>query len=92
MGIAIQGLLPIGEVTLVKCGGESLDEYYVSSGFLTENTSYLDLCRTQVRVRLDSSTDYFLKNPLGNHHILIQGNYVENIHEFMQANACKRIE
>ena len=92
MGIAIQGLMPIGEVTVIKCGGESLDEYYVSSGFLIENTSYLNMCRTQVRVRLDTSTDYFLKNPLGNHHILILGNHANVIHEFMQSNACKRIE
>lgn len=92
MGIAIQGLMPIGEVTIIKCGGESLDEYYVSSGFLIENTSYLNMCRTQVRVRLDTSTDYFLKTPLGNHHILILGNYANVVHEFMQSNTCKRIE
>lgn len=92
MGIAIQGLLPIGEVTVVKCGGESLDEYFVTSGFLNENTSYLDMCRTQVRVRLDSPVDYFLRNPLGNHHILLQGNHVDILHEFLQMNACKRIE
>lgn len=91
-GIAIQGLLHIGEVTVVKCGGESLDEYFVSSGFLVENTSYLNMCRTQVRIRLDSSTDYFTKNPLGNHHILIEGNHVEAIHAFLQTNACKRME
>ena len=31
-GIAIQGLLPTGDVTIVKCGGECLDEYYLSTG------------------------------------------------------------
>lgn len=92
LGIAIQGVLPVGEVTLVKCGGEALDEYYLTSGILLENTNYLNLCRTQVRVKLDTSADYFLKNPLGNHHVLIQGNHVEALQEFFQANACKRIE
>ncbi|MDL2213402.1 fucose isomerase [Bacteroides sp. OttesenSCG-928-E20] len=92
MGIAIQGLLPISEVTVVKCGGESLDEYYLTSGFLNENTNYVDMCRTQVRIRLDSPADYFLKSPLGNHHIMIQGNHVDVINEFLQANTCKRIE
>ncbi|NDV59604.1 fucose isomerase [Bacteroides sp. 519] len=91
MGIAIQGLLPIGEVTVLKCGGESLDEYFVSSGFLNENTSYIDMCRTQVRVRLDSPVDYFLKSPLGNHHILLMGNHVEVLHEFLQMNSCKQV-
>lgn len=90
--IAIQGLLPTGDVTVVKCGGECLDEYYVSTGTLTENTNYINMCRTQVRVRLNTSADYFLKHPLGNHHILLQGNNEILINEFMQANGCKRIE
>ena len=28
-GIGIQGILPTGDVTIVKCGGECLDEYYL---------------------------------------------------------------
>lgn len=91
-GIGIQGILPTGDVTLIRCGGECLDEYYLSTGTLTENTNYINMCRTQVRVKLNTPADYFLKNPLGNHHILLQGNYLETINEFLQANACKRTE
>lgn len=90
-GIGIQGLAPIGEVTLVKCGGECLDEYYLTTGTLTENTNYLNLCRTQVRVRLDQPADYFLKNPLGNHHILLPGNHELVINDFFQTNGCRRV-
>lgn len=91
-GIGIQGLLPTGDVTILKCGGECLDEYYLSTGTLTENTNYINMCRTQVRVRMNTPTEYFLKNPLGNHHILLQGNLEERLNEFLQANGCKRIE
>lgn len=91
-GVGIQGILPTGDVTILRCGGECLDEYYLTSGTLMENTNYINMCRTQVRVKLDSSTNYFLKNPLGNHHVIIQGNYEEGVQEFFQANACKRIE
>lgn len=91
-GIGIQGLLPTGDVTIVKCGGECLDEYYLSTGTLTENTNFINMCRTQVRIKLNAPTEYFLKNPLGNHHILIQGNYEILLNEFLQANACKRTE
>lgn len=91
-GIGIQGILPTGDVTLLKCGGECLDEYYLTTGTLTENTNYINMCRTQVRVRLNSSVGYFLRNPLGNHHILLQGNYETQLQEFMQMNSCKRIE
>ena len=91
-GIGIQGILPTGHVTLVKCGGECLDEYYLSTGTLTENTNYINMCRTQVRIKMDTPAEYFLKNPLGNHHILIQGNYEILLDEFLQANGCKRVE
>lgn len=91
-GIGIQGILPEGEVTLVKCGGECLDEYYLSSGTLVENTNHINMCRTQVKIRMNTPADYFLKNPLGNHHILLHGNHEAVLNEFFQANGCKRIE
>lgn len=90
--IAIQGLLPTGDVTIVKCGGECLDEYYLSTGTLTENTNYINMCRTQARIRMNTPADYFLRTPLGNHHILIHGNHEDALNEFLQANACKRTE
>ncbi|WP_071145288.1 fucose isomerase [Bacteroides ihuae] len=91
-GIGIQGIMPTGDVTIVKCGGECLDEYYLSSGTLTENTNYINLCRTQVRIKMNANADYFLRNPLGNHHIVVQGNHEEAINDFLLANGCKRIE
>lgn len=90
-GIGIQGILPTGDVTIVKCGGECLDEYYLSTGTLIENTNYINMCRTQVRIKLNTSTEYFLKKPLGNHHILLHGNYETMLDEFLQSNGCKRI-
>lgn len=91
-GIAIQGILPTGDITLVKCGGECLDEYFVSSGRLIENTNYVNVCRTQVRVQLDNPVDYFFRNPIGNHHILLFGNHEKKLHNFLQGNCCKRVE
>lgn len=89
--ISIQGILPTGDVTIVKCGGECLDEYYLSSGTLIENTNYLSMCRTQFKVHLDTPVDYFLKNAIGNHHILVRGNYVDTLNEFFQSYTCRRI-
>lgn len=91
-GIAIQGLMHEEEVTLFKCGGECLDEFYVAEGYLTENTNLATCCRTQVRVRLNSPADYFLRNPLGNHHVLIQGHHAELLKAFMLQNRCKQRE
>lgn len=91
-GIGIQGILPTGEMTIVKCGSESLDEFYLSTGTLTENTNYINVCRTQVRIRLNTPVEYFLKNPLGNHHIILPGNFEKVLNDFFVANSCKRIE
>lgn len=91
-GIAVQGILPTGDVTLVKCGGECLDEYFASAGTLTENTNYVNACRTQVRVRLDNPVSYFFRNSIGNHHILLQGNHEKALNDFFQSNSCKRVE
>lgn len=91
-GIAIQGILPTGDVTLVKCGGECLDEYFVSSGTLIENTNYVNACRTQVRIRLNNQVSYFFRNPLANHHIMLLGNYEKELNSFFQSNSCKRVE
>lgn len=91
-GIAIQGLMPANsEVTIVKCGGECLDEYYLTTGTLSENTNYVNLCRTQIRVQLHSEAQYFLRNPLGNHHVLLLGNHEQALNDFFQTNGCKRM-
>lgn len=89
--IGIQGIVPQGRATLLKCGGECLDQYYLTTAHVTDNTNYLNLCRTQVRLRLDTSVDYFLRTPLGNHHVLLQGDHLGTIDEFFQTNGCLRI-
>lgn len=90
-GIGIQGLLPTGDITLLKIGGESLDEYYLNTGTLTENTNYINLCRTQVKVRLDGSVEYFFRRPLGNHHVLLKGNQATQIGNFLQGFGCRKV-
>lgn len=90
--ISIQGIMHEGNITLFKCGGECLDKYYVSEGYLTDNTNLITACRTQLRIKLAKPINYFLTNPLGNHHILLQGNHAADLQEFMRQNRCKQYE
>ena len=53
--ISIQGILPLGEATLVKCGGECLDEYFVTSGSILDNTSLEKASRTEVLFKQNTS-------------------------------------
>ena len=90
-GVTIQGILPETEITMLKCGNESLDNYFVSEGRIEENTNYVNACRTQIRIHLSNSVDYFINNPIGNHHIIIPGNYEKILSDFLSANSCKQI-
>lgn len=91
-GVAVQGVLDQQDVTVVKCGGECLDEYFVSHGIVMPHEHDEHSCRTQIKVRLNSPVSYFLENPIGNHHILIRGNHEKIINDFLQSNSCKRIK
>lgn len=87
-GVAIQGIMPTGDVTIVKCGGNGLEEYVILTGKITENQDDPKKCRTQVLIRLDdnSPADYFLTENIGNHHIIILGNHRKEIEGIISDN------
>jgi len=91
-GIGIQGILPTGAITLLKCGGECLDTYYLSSGTLIENTNHPNMCRTQLRLHLNTPVSYFLHHPIGNHHILIAGDHTKQLQALFQMTGCTQIK
>ncbi len=75
-GVAIKGEFKLEEpVTLVKIGGKSLTDWWVSSGIILNNQDDEGCCRTQVEISLNDSVDYFLKNSLANHHIMVLGDH-----------------
>ena len=76
IGVAIRGYVKEGPVTIFKLSGD-LSRRFVAEGELLGCQSKPGLCRTQMLIRLDDKrqTDYFLKEPIGNHHIIIQGRH-----------------
>lgn len=85
-GIALQGLLPVGKVTIFKMGGAQLDEAFITAATLEENTKYGHFCRTQARFTLEESVSYFLERPIGNHHIILWGNHAEILKRLLKTN------
>jgi L-fucose isomerase-like protein len=81
---AIKGTLQPQKVTILKIWGESLSEYWISSGELIEAHCHSCGCRTQVRVRLDEPVDYFLNRSLANHHVLVLGDYSQIFRRFFE--------
>ena len=78
IGVGIRGFVPEGSVTICKVSGD-LSRAFVVEGELVRCQTKPDLCRTQLVVRLanPSDTEYFLTNPIGNHHIIIVGQHAE---------------
>lgn len=96
IGVAIKGHIPEGPVTVFKVSGD-LGRYFVAEGMLTENPDKKNLCRTQVLLKLNEEcvtsplsknvkkpSDYFLTDPIGNHHIIIRGHHKAIIEAFFR--------
>jgi L-fucose isomerase-like protein len=74
IGVGIRGYMKEGAVTVFKLSGD-LSRYFVAEGTLVRNQANPDLCRTQLVIELSdkSQTDYFMRNPIGNHHVIMPG-------------------
>lgn len=88
MGVGIRGYMKEGPVTLFKVSGD-LSRHFVAEGTLVANQAAEGLCRTQQWIELAdrSQTDYFLQNPIGNHHIVVPGHHRELLDLFMRSCA-----
>jgi L-fucose isomerase-like protein len=80
-GVALEGSLPEGPVTLVRIGGREMDELWTAEGSIEEAEPCGDMCRTQASVRLarDGAAAELLERPLGNHVVLVRGHREERV-------------
>lgn len=82
IGVAVRGELPQGDVTIFKLSGD-FSCYCLAEAVLSENLCRRDLCRTQIVLRTEGLADYFLKNPVGNHHVILPGRHKALIGAFL---------
>ena len=79
IGVAIHGELPTGDYTLVKLSGD-MKRMLAVDVELVRCQYEQDLCRTQVWVKAAPEiNDYFLTDPIANHHVLIKGHHAGNL-------------
>lgn len=83
IGVAIKGYLNEERVTIFKLS-RNLKDYFVTTGTIVRNLEEDNLCRTQIEVRLDEGTEYFLTRPYGNHHVILYGDHKEDIVNYMK--------
>jgi len=83
LGVGIKGNIKEGKATIFKLSRDG-KEYFVSGGEIIENLNSENLCRTQIRFRINEGVQYFLQNSLGNHHLICKGDYSEIVREFFK--------
>ena len=90
LGIGIHGEMEEGTVTILKMSG-AVDRMFVQEALLEANQFKPNLCRTQLVLRIPEESrqavlgDYFLKNPIGNHHIIVPGARTEVFEAYFQS-------
>ncbi|MBE6238933.1 MAG: hypothetical protein E7113_02640 [Bacteroidales bacterium] len=87
IGVAVHGEMPAGDATIFKVSGD-LGRSFCAEAELLSNQYENNLCRTQINLRLKETpqvtcSEYFLKNPIGNHHIIFSGAYKQLFEAFM---------
>lgn len=85
IGVGIRGNIIPGPVTVFKVSG-GLDRFYAADAGIECNLNERDLCRTQIVVKVPA-TDYFLNNPIGNHHIIVPGHCADLLASFLNSFA-----
>ena len=75
IGVAIHGDLPTGDYTLIKMSGDM--ERMLAVDVTLERCQFEpNLCRTQVWIKTtEEVVQYFLNDPIANHHVLIRGHH-----------------
>lgn len=88
IGVALHGDMPVGDATIFKVSGD-LSRHFCAEAELVTNRYENNLCRTQIILKLkdnpqETCTEYFLKNPVGNHHIVFSGAHKALFEAFMK--------
>lgn len=83
IGLAVTCDIAPQAMTIFKCDGK-LSEYYAGKAELVETMHRDNLCRSQMRLYLPEGTDYFVRSPISNHHIVCKGDWQEVIDEFFR--------
>ena len=88
IGIAVHGEMPEGDATIAKFSGD-LGRHFCCKANLTGNPYEKSLCRTQITMKVEDKPteicrDYFLKSPIGNHHVVFISDHTSIFEAFAE--------
>ena len=84
-GIGLSGKMKETNVTLFRLGGNKLKRKFVCIGKIIPHEQNPNLCRTQIRVKVDDQDNLsgLLTSPLGNHLLVIYGKHADILDDFL---------
>lgn len=89
IGVAVCGQMQEGPATILKVSGD-IGRTFCCEAELLANQYEKGLCRTQMILSIKDEADrkavcseYFLKNPIGNHHVILPGHIKSLFEAFM---------
>jgi len=84
-GIGLIGKIKETDVTLFRLGRKELDKKFVITGKIIPHEHNPNLCRTQIRVKVDDNDklNELLLHPLGNHLLVLYGKHADILDEFL---------
>lgn len=88
IGVAIKGEMKQGDITVFRLSAD-LKRCFITRGEITANLDESNLCRTQIKTKLDKPVTEILTNPCGNHHVIAYGNFAESMQKLMNALLAK---
>jgi len=89
-GTAISGDFKENYITIVRFNS-SFDTMFIASGEVIARPMHPGFCRTQIEVKINEQEINILKNkPLGNHHLILPGNYTDKIKLFARIMGIKK--
>ncbi len=70
IGVAVHGVLPCRHAKIFKISPD-FSEMFLEDVDIVENQYNDCLCRTQILIEAPGLSTYFLRSPIGNHHVII---------------------
>ena len=79
LSAALQAELSFETVTILRMN-EQMNTAFLAIGEVIQRPNNRDACRTQIEVRItESSRNHLINNPLGNHHLVLPGDFYDII-------------
>jgi L-fucose isomerase-like protein len=84
IGTGIAGAFEEGDITVLKVGGKNLDRFFVSRGRIISNPVNEQRCRTQIEVKMEQDVRQLLKDPIGNHQVIVKGDIEKDFRDLLE--------